>query len=120
MRYDWMDAYLMEKPGVTKDFKPEWNWTLYRVGGRIFCALCHNDAGGDELITMKLEPMRGEFLRSQFDSVIPGYYMNKVHWNSVKTEGELPEEILRDMLEEAYRLVAAGLTKKLRAQLGIS
>ena len=119
MRYDWMDAYLLAKPGVTRDFKAEWNWTRYMVGGKLFCALCHDDAGGDVYITVKLEPLRGEFLRAQYDDVIPGYYCNKVHWNSVKTAGTLPEDILRDMLDESYRLVAQGLTKKARRELGI-
>lgn len=120
MRVDWLDAELTAKPGVTRDFKAEWNWTRYMVGGKLFCAVCHGDDGGDVYITVKLEPLRGEFLRGQFEDVIPGYYMNKVHWNSVKAQGSLPEDILRDMLEESYRLVAGGLPKKVRAELGIA
>ena len=119
MRYDWLDAELLRWPGVTKDFKAEWNWTRYMVGGKLFCALCHDDAGRDVYITVKLEPLRGEFLRGQFPDVIPGYYMNKTHWNSVRVQGDLPEDILRGMLEESYRLVAAGLPKKQRAALGL-
>lgn len=119
MQYDWLDAELCIWPGVTKDFKAEWNWTRYMVGGKLFCALCHDDAGRDVYITVKLEPLRGEFLRGQFPDVIPGYYMNKTHWNSVRVQGDLPEDILRGMLEESYRLVAAGLPKKQRAALGL-
>ena len=119
MQYDWLDAELCGWPGVTKDFKAEWNWTRYMVGGKLFCAICHDDAGGDVYITVKLEPLRGEFLRGQFEDVIPGYYMNKTHWNSVRVQGDLPEDILRGMLEESYRLVAAGLPKKQRAALGL-
>ena len=119
MRYDWLDAELCGWPGVTKDFKAEWNWTRYMVGGKLFCALCHDDAGRDVYITVKLEPLRGEFLRGQFADVIPGYYMNKTHWNSVRTAGSLPEDILRDMLAESYRLVAAGLPKRTREALGL-
>ena len=119
MRYDWLDAELLRWPGVTKDFKAEWNWTRYMVGGKLFCAICHDGAGGDVYITVKLEPLRGEFLRGQFADVSPGYYMNKTHWNSVRAQGELPEDILRGMLEESYRLVAAGLPKAQRAALGL-
>ena len=119
MRYDWLDAELLRWPGVTKDFKAEWNWTRYMVGGKLFCAICHDGAGGDVYITVKLEPLRGEFLRGQFADVIPGYYMNKTHWNSVRTAGSLPEDILRDMLAEPYRLVAAGLPKRTREALGL-
>ena len=119
MRYDWLDAELLRWPGVTKDFKAEWNWTRYMVGGKLFCAICHDDAGGDVYITVKLEPLRGEFLRGQFADVIPGYYLNKTHWNSVSTAGSLPEDILRDMLAESYRLVAAGLPKHTREAVGL-
>ena len=120
MRYDWMDEELLAWPGVTRDFKAEWNWTRYMVGGKLFCAVCHDDAGADVYITMKLEPLRGEFLRAQFPGdVIPGYYMNKLHWNSVRAQGSLPEDILRDMLMESYRLVAASLPKRTRAELGM-
>ena len=120
MQYDWLDGYLLGKSGVTKDFKAEWNWTRYMVGGKLFCALCHDDAGRDVYITMKLEPLRGEFLRGHFPDVIPGYYMNKTHWNSVRAEGALPEDILRDMLDESYRLVAAGLRRSERQALGLA
>ena len=120
MRYDWMDAYLLEKPGVTKDFKTEWNWTRYMIGGKLFCALCHDDAGGDVCITMKLEPLRGELLRGQFEDIIPGYYMNKLHWNSVRAQGALPEDILEDMLDESYALVLGALPKRVRAELGLA
>ena len=119
MRYDWLDGELLRLPGVTRDFKAEWNWTHYMVGGKLFCAVCHDDAGADVYITMKLEPLRGEFLRGQFPDVIPGYYMNKTHWNSVRVQGSLPEDLLRDMLMESYRLVAAALPKRTRAELGI-
>ena len=117
MRYDWMDAYLLEKPGVTKDFKAEWNWTRYMIGGKLFCALCHDDAGGDVYITMKLEPLRGEFLRGQFPDVIPGYYMNKLHWNSIRPDGEVPEDLMRTMLDKSYALILKTFSKKKQAEI---
>lgn len=120
VRYEGIDAFLMAKPGVTRDFKAEWNWTRYMVGGKLFCAICHDEMGGAVYITMKLEPLRGEFLRATFSDVIPGYYMNKTHWNSVKANGSLPEDILHDMLEESYRLVVKGLSRKRRLELGIA
>ena len=120
MRYDWLDAELLRWPGVTKDFKAEWNWTRYMVGGKLFCALCYGDDGRLVYITMKLEPLRGEFLRGQFEDVIPGYYMNKLHWNSVRAQGALPEDILEDMLDESYALVLGALPKRVRAELGLA
>ena len=117
MRYDWLVAELLRWPGVTKDFKAEWNWTRYMVGGKLFCAICHDDAGGDVYITVKLEPLRGEFLRGQFADVIPGYYMNKTHWNSINPDGQVPDDILRDMLDKSYALVLGGLSKKMQREI---
>ena len=45
--------------------------------------------------------------------------MNKVHWNSVKLDGDVPADVIRHMMEESYRLVAKSLTKKTRIELGI-
>ena len=50
---------------------------------KMFAALCFDDNNKESLITLKLEPVEGDFLRQQYKDIIPGYYMNKVHWNSV-------------------------------------
>lgn len=112
MRYTWMDEHLMAKKGVTRDLQPDWNWIRYHVGGKMFAAICLDDADKPYYITLKLEPLEGEFWREQYDDVIPGYYMNKVHWNSVKPDGVVPDEILRDMLDKSYALVLGGFSKK--------
>ena len=119
MQYEWMDDFLLSMPGAVKDFKAEWNWTRYLVGEKMFCAVCHDENGGDVYITMKLEPLRGEFLRGQYEDSLPGYYMNKLHWNSVRAQGNVPEELLREMLRESYERVAGGLPKKIRLALGL-
>jgi len=118
MKYDWLDEYLMAKPGVMKDLQAEWNWVRYQLGGKMFAAVCLNDVTGKAVyITMKLDPAEGEFLRRQYDDIIPGYYMNKAHWNSVKAEGAVPDELLKEMLEKSYRLVLGGFSKKKQKEL---
>lgn len=117
MRYGWIDDYLMEKKGVTKDFKAEWNWIRYQIGGKMFAAICLDGDGKPHYITLKLEPSEGEFLRGQYKDIIPGYYMNKVHWNSVNPDGEVPDGLLREMLDKSYLLVFNGLSKKLREEI---
>lgn len=117
MRYDWMDGYLLGKVGVTKDLQSEWNWIRYHVGGKMFAALCLNDDGVETYITLKLEPLEGEFWRGQYEDVIPGYYMNKVHWNSINPDGAVPDELLRDMLDKSYALVLGGFSKKKQREI---
>lgn len=117
MRYPWMDEYLLQKPGVTKDLQPEWNWIRYKIGDKMFAAVCLNDEGKSVYITLKLEASEGEFLRQQYSDIIPGYYMDKRHWNSVRPDGSVPDELLQQMLEESYRLVLAGFSKKKQRQI---
>ncbi len=117
MRYQWIDEYLKSMKGVSSDFKEEWNWTRYLLGDKMFAAVCKDDQGRDSLITLKLEPVEGQFLRQQYEDIIPGYYMNKVHWNSIKADGNVPDDLLKDLLEKSYRLVLAGLPKKKQSEL---
>lgn len=117
MRYTWLDGYLLDKRGVTKDYKEEWGWTRYLLGDKMFAAVCKDDTGKEYLITLKLEPLEGDFLRQQYEDIIPGYYMNKEHWNSIKAEGGVPDELLKDMLDKSYQLIFDKLPKKKQKEL---
>ena len=117
MKYPWIDEYLMEKRGVTKDLQAEWNWIRYHIGGKMFAAICMDDHDQPYYITLKLEPSEGEFWRQQYDDMIPGYYMNKLHWNSVKADGSVPDDILRDLLDKAYKIVLNSLSKKKQKEI---
>mgnify|MGYP002777459751 CR=1 FL=1 len=114
--YLWLDSYCLSFPGAVKDFKEEWNATRYQVGEKMF-AMQGEDNTGRSIITLKLEPSNGDFLRTSYKDVIPGYYMNKLHWNSVYLDGEVPEDVLRDMIAESYTIVFESLTKKMRVQI---
>ena len=83
----------------------------------MFTAVCLAENNEPYYITLKLEPEEGEFLRVQYEDIIPGYYMNKMHWNSVKPDGQVPDELLKDLLEKSYRLVLGGLSKKKQREL---
>ena len=118
MKYPWLDKYLLCKKAVTKDFKAEWNWDRYMIDGKMFAAVCYDDVTGKAVyITFKLSPDEGEFLRRQYDDIIPGYYMNKVHWNSVKADGNIPDDLLKEMLDKSYNLIIKSFTKKKQKEL---
>ncbi len=117
MRYTWIDEYLLQKAGVTKDFKEEWKWIRYQIGGKMFAAVCLGDDNEPYFITLKLEPAEGDFLRQQYEDIVPGYYMNKEHWNSVKPDGEVPDDLLKDLLDKSYHLVLGGLSKKIQREI---
>ncbi len=117
MRYTWIDDYLLNKVGVTKDLQEDWNWIRYKIGGKMFAAVCLGENNKPYYITLKLEPAEGDFLRQQYEDIVPGYYMNKAHWNSIKPDGEVPDDLLKDMLDKAYGLVLGGFSKKKQQEI---
>ena len=117
MRYTWIDDYLLAKRGVTKDHKKEWNWIRYQIGGKLFAAVCLNEEDEPYYITLKLEPEEGDFLRKQNEDIVPGSYLNKVHWNSVRPDGAVPDDLLKDLLDKSYQLVLGGLSKKKQQEI---
>ncbi len=121
MRYLWIEEYLLAKPGVTKDLQESWNWVRYQVGGKMFAAICLDKENKPYYINLKLEPAEGEFLRGQYPDIVPGYYSNKRHWNSIVPDGQVPDELMKEMLDKSYMLVLGGLSKKRQQEiLGVS
>lgn len=117
MNYPWLNDYLSSKTGVTKDYKEEWGWDRYMIGNKLFAAICTGSSHQKDIVTLKLEPSEGEFLRNQYPDIIPGYYMNKIHWNSVYLDGNVPDDLLKDMLDKSYQLILNSLSKKLQQEI---
>lgn len=117
MKYDWLDEFLLDMAGTKKDFKEEWQWTRYMIGDKLYAAICKDAKGERDIITIKLSPLDGDFLRSQYKDIIPGHYMNKVHWNSVYLDGEVSDDMLRELIEKSYHLVLSGLSKKRQLEI---
>ncbi len=117
MRYEWIDEYLLNKAGSSKDLQKDWNWIRYQIGGKMFAAVCLDENNVPIYITLKLEPEEGSFLRTQYKDIIPGYYMNKTHWNSIMPDGEVPDDLLKDLLDKSYQLVLGSFSKKKQREL---
>ena len=89
---------------------------MFKVGGKIF-ALSRLD--GDPLrVSLKCEPALAEQLREAHPAVIPGYHLNKRHWNTVIIDGSLPDEMIADMVEDSYDLIVSKLPEAGRSALG--
>lgn len=117
MKYDWIDAYLLAKVGVSKNLKKEWNWIRYVIEDKLFVAICLNDDNEPYYITLKLPPDEGIRLREIYEDIIPGYYMNKTHWNSIKVDGDISDELMEDMLDQAYQVVLSSFSKKRQLEI---
>ena len=117
MKYDWIDDFLLGKKGVTKDVQADWNWIRYKVDDKMFVAVCLDDSNNPVYITLKLNPVDGEFFRNSYEDIIPGYYMNKTHWNSIKADGNVPDNVVKELLDKSYTEILNKLTKKKRAEI---
>lgn len=116
-KYPELEGYILSKPYVTYDFKEEWGWDRYKVGGKMFAAFC-GDNGENPLITIKCTPATNLVLRNQYSPDIKeGYYMNKTHWSSIEVSGSVPFKIIKSMIDEGYSLIYNSLTKKVKAEL---
>ena len=75
--------------------------------------------GADSLrVSLKCEPELAVALRGAYAAVIPGYHLNKRHWNTVIIDGSLADETIRDMIEDSYDLVVSKLPRARRRALG--
>ena len=117
MKYDFIDDFLLSKKGVTKDLQADWNWIRYKVDDKMFVAVCLDDNDKPVYITLKLNPIDGEFFRNSYEDIIPGYYMNKTHWNSIKADGNVPDDVVKELLDKSYNEILNKLTKKKRTEI---
>lgn len=115
--YPLLEDYILSHKGVEKDFKIEWGWTRFMVRGKMFCAFCGEDSDFT-LITVKCEPDFNIQIRTLYNSsIIEGYYMNKVHWNSVFPNKDVPYELIQEMCDRGYNLVFNSLPKKTQKEI---
>jgi len=117
MKYLWIDDYLLNKAGVSKDLQKNWNWIRYKIEEKMFAAVCLNEKDEPYYITLKLDPAEGEFLRQKYEDIVPGYYMNKNHWNSIKPDGEISDDLLKDLLDKSYQIVLSSFSKKKQREI---
>ena len=75
---------------------------VFKVGGKIF-ALANLD--GDPTVNLKCDPALAIELRERYSSVIPGYHMNKKHWNTIMLDGSIPDKDIFAWIDHSYDLV---------------
>ena len=91
--------------------------SVFKVAGKMF-AISRLGAEPPLRIGLKCEPALAEGLRAAHAAIIPGYHLNKKHWNTVTLDGSVPERMVVEMIEDSYDLVVAKLPKAKQAELG--
>ena len=115
MDVDGARAYLLSKPEAIEDYPFGPDVEVMKIHGQMFATLATE--AGEGRMNVKCDPDQALALRDIFDAVIPGYHMNKKHWNTVKLDGSIPVGEIERMIDHSFALVVGGLPKKVQQGL---
>lgn len=98
-----VEEYILSLPGAELEYPFGESVAVYKTGGKMFALLAE---GKDPLrLSLKCDPVLAETLREKYESVMPGYHLNKKHWNTLVLSGQLPWEEVRALINHSYDLV---------------
>lgn len=113
MNIEELREYCLLKKGVAESFPFDNETLVFKVMGKMF-ALCGLERVPSQ-VNLKCDPDRAIDLRENYDGIIEGWHMSKIHWNTVYME-RVPPRLLRELIDHSYELVISKFTKKLRAE----
>ncbi len=114
MNIEELREYCLSLKGVTEDFPFDETTLVFKVVGKIFCI---TDLKGSFSIALKNEPEKNIELREEYPAVKPGYHLNKSHWNTIEIDGSIPDDFIKNLIDESYDLVVLKLKKDEKQRL---
>ena len=106
--------YCLEKKEVTESFPFDDTTLVFKVVGKMF-ALVNLD---DNLrLNLKCDPEKAIALREHYYEVLPGYHMNKKLWNTIILDGNIPDNLIKEWIDDSYCLIIEKLSEKLKQKL---
>lgn len=106
--------YGLSFPGTYKEAPfHDQNWRLVRVTDNKKVFLWTYERDGYLNLNVKVDPEWRDFFRNAYESVIPGYHLNKEHWNTIIIDGTIPDGEIKKMIEESYRIITDSPTKRI-------
>lgn len=103
MNIESLRDYIIAKEEVTESFPFGDDTLVFKVNGKIFALV---NLEGDLTINLKCDPSKSIEIRERYSSVVPGYHMNKKHWNTVLVDGTVPDKEIFAWIDHSYSLVA--------------
>ncbi len=106
---------MLGKPGARLDYPFNSVTAVYKVYDKMFALIAENT---DPLkLSLKCDPQLGEVLRGKYESVLPGYHLNKKHWVTLVLSGQLSNEEVIDLINHSYDLVTKSLPENVQEKL---
>ena len=118
MHIEQLREYCIAKKGVTEHFPFDEVTLVFKVMGKMFLLTgLERWERGETSVNIKCDPDWAEELRGEYESVNPGWHMNKKHWNTVTLNNDVSDEFAFELIDHSYDLVIKSLTKKLKEEL---
>jgi predicted DNA-binding protein (MmcQ/YjbR family) len=105
--------YCLKKNAVNECLPFDDETLVFKVAGKIFALLSLN---GDWGLNLKCNPEKAIELREKYSDIIPGYHMNKKHWNTLNLNGQLPEKLVFELIDHSYIIVIETLPNKIKKE----
>ena len=120
MNLDYFYDYCLSKKGVTEHFPFDEDTLVFKVAGKMFCLASLKDwENGNPTVNLKCDPDEALALRDIFPAILPGYHMNKKHWNTLDLTGDLPQSEVFKQIDHSYALIVKKLPKAVKQRLRI-
>ncbi len=113
MTHKELETYLLGFPHTWLDFPFGEGTSVYKFGdkaandGKLFAIIA--DKSDPLRVSLKCDPLLAQTLRERYESVLPGYHLNKKHWNTILCTGQLSDDEIKDLARLSYRLVSGDL-----------
>ena len=117
MNADQARNYFLSCPEAIEDFPFGNEVHVFKIRKKMFGFLAYRE--GFARVNLKCDPDEAIMLRRRFESVIPGYHMNKTHWNSIYVGEDLEDQMIYDLIKHSFELVTKSLPKIDRLSLKI-
>lgn len=110
MTHKELEEYLLSFPNTWLDFPFGEDVSVYKVGdkeageGKLFALIAQDSK--PLRVSLKCDPQLAQSLREKYESVLPGYHLNKKHWNTIICSGQLSDREIKDLANLSYQLVA--------------
>jgi predicted DNA-binding protein (MmcQ/YjbR family) len=99
-----VEEYVLSMPDARLDYPFGENTAVYKVKDKMFALI--REKKMPVQISLKCDPLLAETLRAKYETVLPGYHLNKKHWNTILLTGQLPWDEVKDLIRHSYDLVA--------------
>jgi predicted DNA-binding protein (MmcQ/YjbR family) len=107
--------WCLSQPGAREEFPFGPETSVFKVAGKLF-ALSALDRTPLQ-VSVKCEPELAVGLREAHPAIRPGYHLNKRHWNTITLDGSLPDQVVRDLIQDSYDLIVGALPQRVRREL---